>query len=57
MLKNRAFNALNLEQYSEINKPDNLGELKLNVPNERQYILRLLIKRMFGEYQIPEKFN
>lgn len=57
MLRTRAFSALNLNQYFQINKPDNVGNLKLNIPNERQYVLRLLIKRMFGEYQIPEKFG
>lgn len=57
-LKDRAFQALNLEQYSNDNTVDKIGdELELEIPKERQYYLRILIKRMFGVYQIPEELE
>ena len=55
MLKDRAFQVLNLKQYSEVNGVDDCGDLELDLPKERQYILRMLIKRMFGEYQLPKE--
>jgi hypothetical protein len=55
-LRKRAFKALNLEQYSEINKVDDCGDLELEVPQKRQYILRMLVKRMFdNEYRLPDE--
>ena len=56
-MKDRAFKALNLDQYSVINTVDDCGGLELNTPTERQYILRMLIKRMFGEYQLPKELE
>lgn len=57
MIKDRAFNALNLEQYSKINKADKLGYIELSVPIEEQYILRMLIKKMFNGYMIPQEIQ
>ncbi len=57
LLKDRAFQALNLKQYSETNKAENVGYVDLNTPENRQYVLRILIKKMFGEYQIPEELE
>lgn len=54
-MENRAFTILNLKQYSEINLPQQLGRVSLSFPEERQYILRMFIKDMFGEWQIPEE--
>jgi hypothetical protein len=57
LLKDRAFQALNLRQYSEVNRAEKLGFIDLDTPTERQYVLRILIKKMFGEYQIPEELE
>lgn len=54
MIKDRAFNALNLNQYSNPNKCDLVSKLKLEQPLEDFYILRILIKKMFDSYKIPE---
>ena len=56
-LRDRAFTALNLKQYSKLNKVDDLGPLKLDVPKVRQYVLRILIKRTFGEFQLPRELK
>lgn len=57
-IKDRAFNALNLNQYKEINTPDNLGEFEIqNIPNEKIYILRMLIKKPFEEFKIPDNLS
>lgn len=50
MIKDRAFKAVNLGQYYELNKMDELGVIELNPPDVRQYVLRMLIKRMFDTY-------
>lgn len=52
-IQNRAFTVLNLNQYSINTSPDEITVLDLKIPSEKQYILRMLIKRMFGEYVIP----
>lgn len=54
-LKDRAFKVLNTEQYSDFNTIDNVGHVELIQPKEEFYILRMLIKRMFGDYQIPNE--
>ena len=56
-LKDRAFTALNLKQYAKFNYPDYVRHIKLVPPSERQYILRMLIKRMFGELLIPKELE
>ena len=56
-LKDRAFTALNLNQYSQKNTIDYCGPLDLNTPIERQYILRMLVRRMFGEYKVPQELE
>lgn len=56
-IADRATNALNLDQYSEANGPDRLGQLDLNTPDDRQYVLRMLIKEPFGEFQIPNELE
>jgi len=57
LLKDRAFNALNLFQYNHINLPDTVAKIKLSVPVERQYVLRMLIKRMFSQLLIPQELE
>lgn len=56
-LKSRAFSALNLGQYSVDTVPDKIKRVELNPPQERQYILRMLIKKPFGGFQIPEEYS
>ena len=56
-IKERAFKALNLNQYNKINKPDNLGKVNIKCPKKRQYILRMLIKLPFGDFKIPSEIN
>ncbi|SRR6266403_159851 len=57
MLKDRAFKVLNIEQYSATNTIDNVGHIELIQPKEEFYILRMLIKRMFNDYQIPNELS
>jgi hypothetical protein len=54
MLKERSITALNLKQYSEINKPEYVGDYDVVCPYDRQYILRTIIKEPFSEFKIPE---
>lgn len=56
-ISERAFEALNLNRYSKQNLPDNLGYFNLDIPEERQYILRCLIKEPFGDFKIPEELK
>ena len=53
-IKDRAFKALNLRQYNELNLPLEVGAIELTPPAERQYILRCLIKRTFEELALPD---
>ena len=53
MIKTRALKALNLNQYNNLNKPEKIGKFQVNCPLERQYILRMLIKKPFEELQVP----
>lgn len=56
-ISDRAFTALNLKQYNNLNMPDCLGKMELDVPNEDYYILRMLIKNSLGEYKIPKELS
>lgn len=54
-VKDRAFHALSLNQYNKINIPDDLGEFEIkNIPSEKIYVLRMLIKKPFEDIKIPE---
>lgn len=57
MIKQRAFTAINLEQYKQVNEPDELGFIDLSLPTQRQYILRMFVKEMFGEYKLPQELQ
>lgn len=54
-IKQRAFSALNLNQYSQVNKPDKVQKIKLEIPQESQMILRMLIRTPYDEYQLPKE--
>jgi hypothetical protein len=56
-LYKRAFEALNLIQYSKQNLPDHVGFFELDIPKEKQYILRCLIKEPFCDFKIPQELK
>jgi hypothetical protein len=56
-IKDRAFTALNLKQYNNLNKPDRLGGCELAPPEKDYYILRMLIKNTLGEYKLPDNLQ
>jgi len=49
----RGLHALNLKQYSYLNTLEKVGRIELNCPFSKQYILRMLIKQPFGDFQFP----
>jgi hypothetical protein len=51
---NRIKTAINLKQFNQLNEPLEVGSLDLTTPENRQYILRMLIKRPFEELAIPD---
>jgi hypothetical protein len=51
---NRIKTAINLKQFNQLNEPLEVGSLDLTTPEDRQYILRMLIKRPFEELAVPE---
>ncbi len=53
-IKERGLRALNLKDYNSENIPEYIGQLKLTPPSERQYVLRILIKRPFEDLQVPK---
>lgn len=53
----RARKALNLAQYSQVNSPDRLTQVDLDTPEDRQYVLRMLVKEPFGDFKIPERLE
>lgn len=56
-IKERGHRALNLRDFNAINIPEHIGEVQLEPPSERQYILRMLIKRPFEEMQVPDELK
>lgn len=54
-IEDRARTALNLDQYSGINSPEKLGYLDLDTPENRQYILRMLVREPFGGFKVPDE--
>lgn len=57
LLKHRAKRAINLKQYSYPNTPERISPLDLAPPNDRQYILRMLVKKPFGDFKIPSQLR
>lgn len=53
-IKKRALSAINLDQYSYANEPDEVGHFDIKCPYDRQYILRCLVKSSFSEFKIPD---
>ena len=55
-LSERAFTALNLKQYNKLNGIEKIApfEIESELP-ERLYILRMMVKRLHDEFQIPDE--
>jgi hypothetical protein len=58
-ISNRARHVLNLEQYAEINLPEDVKYVPINVPTEPQYVLRVMINRPLDPFntvleRVPE---
>lgn len=49
--------ALNLKAFNFYNSPLELGELELDTPKERQYILRMIIKKYYSGWKIPKELQ
>lgn len=56
-IQTRGHRALNLKDFNGSNLPERIGSLNLALPNERQYVLRMLIKRPFEEMQVPDELK
>ena len=56
-IKDRSRSAVNLAQYNNLNNYDKLSKLKLEPPVDEQFILRMLIKRPFGEFKLPNELK
>lgn len=56
-VKDRAFNAINLAQFSKENHLDVVGPHKINCPHDSQYILRMLVKRAYTDFLLPDELH
>jgi|SRR5579862_3954341 len=57
-IKERGLRAVNLEQFAEENSAELVSTLLLkDVPSEQQYVLRMLVKRPFQDFQFPEEMQ
>ena len=56
-VKDRAFNAINLKQFDNINNLDVVGKHELVCPHDDQYILRMLIKKAYGDVMLPDELE
>lgn len=52
-IKERGLRAINLHDFNSENYPELVGPVNLDTPNERQYILRCLIKKSFCDLLLP----
>lgn len=55
-IKDRAFRPVNLKDFDSYNLPEVHDIMYLNTPNERQYVLRMLIQKCGGEFKIPDEY-
>ena len=53
----RAEKILNLKQFGKKNKAELVSKHFLETPTERQYILRMLIKKPFTDFLIPDNLK
>jgi hypothetical protein len=56
-IKNRVKKILNLKQFDKKNKAELISTRFLETPIERQYVLRMLVKKPFTEFLIPEELK
>lgn len=56
-LSKRAFKALSLEHYFNANKIDELNHIPIDCPHDEQYVLRMLVKKPFVEFQLPKELH
>lgn len=56
-IKERGLRAVNVGQFAKENAFEIVKPIHLVVPDERQYVLRMLVKRPFMDLQIPEELN
>jgi hypothetical protein len=56
-IQHRAFSALNLNQYSQVNKPDKIRKVPYDSSElpKNQMILRMLIKTPYDDYRLPKE--
>lgn len=55
--KERACRSINLSFFNDDNYPDYISHLDLNVPNEKQYILRMLVREPFDSLKLPDELS
>lgn len=56
-IKERGLRAVNLEQFSKPNSHEFVGGIHLTPPNKKQYILRMLVRTAFQDFQIPAELD
>lgn len=56
-LASRAFTPLNLDQFSDFNLANCLGELDLHPPQHRQYVLRMLVWTPYDGLKLPDELS
>lgn len=56
-IADRAFRAINLDFFKSIRYPESCGFKELDLPNEEQYILRLLIEEPYSGIKLPNQYK
>jgi hypothetical protein len=56
-IKTRGLQAISLAPFAQSNEAEHLGYLQLQPPEEKQYILRMLIRRPFQDFKIPTELE
>jgi hypothetical protein len=56
-IKTRALHAINLQQFNAENSPELVDVIPLAVPDERQYVLRMLIRKPFQDFKVPSELG
>jgi hypothetical protein len=54
-VRDRAFRAINLAQFSELNFPDEVGFFDIQCPYESQKVLRCLVRELNSDFKIPDE--
>lgn len=56
-ISKRGKKIFNLKQFNNNNYPEFVKSIKVICPYKRQYILRMLIKEAYNDFQIPQELN